>query len=137
MTNGMTTPLEGTTLKYPRAFRVIQLELAREARHPAGDRSYGYRVIVPLDDNGRIDAELWKEHRDFCKVVRFRPDEDDEVGHLVRKGAGWAFRYDIRGEDADEVGYRLADERFLIGEYVSIREDEGMHTFKVVSVEHV
>lgn len=133
----MTKPLDDSKTKYPREFRVMQLDLAREASHPAGNRSYGYRVVVPLDDNGRIDAELWKQHRDLCKVVRFRPDEDDEVGHLVRKGAGWAFRYDIRGEDAEEVGYRLADERFLIGEYVSIREDERMHTFKVVSVEHV
>lgn len=132
-----TTKPQGVKIKYPKAFRLIQLELAREAKHPAGDRGYGYRLVVPLDDNARIDADLAREYQDLCKVVRFRPNEDDQVGHLVRKGAGWAFHYDIRGEESDEVGYRLADERFVIGEYLSIREDDGMHTFKVRSVEHV
>ena len=121
----------------PRAFRAIQLELAREASHPAGSRDYGYRLVAPLDANGRIDLDLWKQYRDACKVVRFRPDEEDEVGHLVRKGTGWAFHYDIQGQDADETGYRLGDECFNIGEYVSIREDDKMHTFRVTSVEHI
>lgn len=130
-----TTPQKKIPL--PRAFRVIQLELAREAKHPEGSREYGYRMVAPLDGDGRIDADLWKQHRDACKVVRFRPNEEDEVGHLVRKGTGWAFHYDVQGEDADEAGYRLGDERFDIGEYVSIREDDEMHTFRVTSVEHV
>ena len=35
----------------------------------------------------------------------------------------------------DEIGFRLSEERFVPGEYVSIQEDDGrQHTFKVVSV---
>jgi hypothetical protein len=122
----------------PRSFRLIRLELAREAKFPSGNPEYGYRMIAPLDGEGHIDPAQWKEHRDACKVVRFRPDEEDEVGHLVRKGTGaWAFHYDIQGDDEDEAGFRFGDERFIVGEYVSIREEDELHTFRVTSVEHV
>ena len=126
-----------THKQLPRAFRAIRLELAREANHPAGSPDYGYRLVVPLNADACIDLDLWKQHRDACRVVRFRPDETDDVGHLVRRGAGWGFHYDIQGHDPDEIGYRLGDERFNIGEYISIREDDGMHTFRVTSVEHI
>ena len=33
--------------------------------------------------------------------------------------------YDIKGADDDEAGYRFSDERFVVGEYVSIHEAEG------------
>lgn len=125
----------GTAL--PRSFREIRLELAREASHPEGSRAHGYRLIAPLDAENRIDAALWKAHHDACRVVRFRPNEEDEVGHLVRHGNYWAFHYDVKGTDSDESGYRFADERFTVGEYVSIHEANGMHTFRVTSVEHV
>ena len=115
----------------PRQFRLIRLDLAREAGHPEGSRQHGYRLVAPLD------AELWKRHRDACRVVRFRPDEDEEVGHLVRKGNTWAFTYDVQGDEQDETGYRFGDERFVIGEYVSIHEEGALHTFQVTSVEHI
>jgi hypothetical protein len=122
----------------PRQFRLIRLELAREAAHPAGSQLHGYRLVAPLDADGRIDAKLWKQHRDACRVVRFRPDEEDDVGHLVRQANGsWAFHYDVRGDEEDETGYRFGDERFVLGEYVSIHEEGALHTFRVVSVEHV
>jgi hypothetical protein len=113
------------------------LELARDPQHPVGSGRHGYRFIVPLDAESRIDASLWEEHADVCRVVRFRPDEEDDVGHLVRHGKGWAFHYDVKGDEADEAGFRFADERFVIGEYVSIREEDGMRTFRVRSVEHI
>jgi hypothetical protein len=126
----------------PRAFRKIRLELAREKGHPAGSSGYGYTLVAPLNAERRIDTELWKSHRDACRVVRFRPTGDDEVGHLVHRPGGsqggtWAFRYDIRGNDSDEAGYHFQDERFEIGEYVSIREASAMHTYRVVSVEPI
>lgn len=122
---------------FPRQFYEIRLELAREPRHPEGSYKHGYRFIAPLDTEQRIDATLWKQHRDACRVVRFRPNEEDEVGHLVYREKHWAFHYDIKGADADETGYRFADERFMIGEYVSLHEADGIHTFRVVSVDHV
>jgi hypothetical protein len=124
--------------KLPRNFRQIRLELAREKGHPAGDGAHGYTVFVPLDEDGKIDAQLWQTFRDFCRVVRFRPNEDEAIGHVVRRpGGSWAFHYDIRGNEPDEAGYHFQDERFELGEYVSIREQDGMHTFHVTSVERV
>ena len=128
------TPASGPL---PRSFRVIRLELAREAGHPVGSRQHGYTLVAPLDAEGRIDAEVWKSHQPASRVVRFRRGEENDIGHLVRKGGGWAFHYDIQGDDPDEVGFRFAEERFVVGEYVSIREPDGLHTFQVRSVEHV
>ncbi|OYX12838.1 MAG: hypothetical protein B7Z15_09260 [Rhizobiales bacterium 32-66-8] len=122
----------------PQDFREIRLELAREKDHPQGARNFGYSFTAPLDENGQIEPALWAKHRDTCRVVRFRPGEADELGHLVRRpGGSWAFRYDISGTEDDEAGYRFGDERFTVGEYVSIREDEDTHTYRVVSVEPV
>ncbi len=122
--------------KLPRSFRQIRLELAREKSYPVGSSSYGYILVAPLNPDRKIDTEMWKTHRDACRVVRFRPTGDDEVGHLVhRPGGSWALRYDIRGNDDDEAGYHFQDERFEIGEYVSICEADDMHTYRVVSVE--
>jgi len=120
----------------PRTFRKIRLELAREKGHPAGSASRGYIVVAPLDQDRRFDAQTWKEYRDACRVVRFRSGEDDDIGHLVhRPGGSWAFHYDIRGDEDDEAGYHFEDERFEVGEYVSVREADATHTYRVISVE--
>ena len=37
----------------------------------------------------------------------------------------------------DEVGYHFADERFIVGEYVSINERGKMHTYRVTSVSYL
>ncbi len=124
--------------RLPRAFRKIRLELAREKAHPSGSSGYGYTLVAPLDADRKIDRDLWQSHRDACRVVRFRPTGDDEVGHLVhRPGGSWSLRYDIRGDDADEPGYHFQHEHFEVGEYVSIREASAMHTYRVVSVEPI
>ncbi len=115
----------------------IRLELARDPQHPGGDASIGYTLIAPLDPEGRLDAEVWRLHRDACRVVRFRPGEK-EVGHLLHwPGGSWRFHYDIQGKTDDETGFRFGDERFLVGEYVSIRGPSGLQTFRVVSSESV
>ena len=121
----------------PHAFHRIRLELAREPGHPEGSHRSGYEFVAPLNNDDRIDAKLWKAHRAECRVIRFRPDDRD-VGHLVhRPGGSWAFHYDVDGDEEDEAGYRFADERFVVGEYVSIREDDKTHTFQVTSVERL
>ena len=79
-------PILNTSL--PPQFRQIRLELAREPGHPEGDSDVGYIVIAPLAPDGRIDHESWKEHREACRVTRLRPDENDDVGHLVRRPGG-------------------------------------------------
>lgn len=121
----------------PRAFYQIRLELAREPQHPQGDASSGYLITAPLDKDKRFDAALWKEYRDNCRVVRFRPNDRD-VGHLVHgPGGNWSFRYDISGDNAEEAGLNLQNEKFVIGEYVSVREGDLIRAYRVTSVEHV
>jgi hypothetical protein len=126
-----------TAAALPRSFRLIRLQLARESGHPEGSRQHGYSLVAPLDGESRIDLEVWKAHQTACRVVRYRPDEENDIGHLIRKGNGWAFHYDVQGDDPDEPGFRFAEERFVLGEYVSIQEKGGLHTFRVTSVEHL
>lgn len=121
----------------PRAFHQIRLELAREPKHPGGDAHTGYLITAPLDAHKRLDAALWKSYRDNCRVVRFR-ENDKDIGHLVHgPGGNWSFRYDIAGDNEDEAGLKLQDEKFVTGEYVSIREGDLIHAYRVTSVEHV
>lgn len=125
------------TSALPNTMRRVRLELARDPDHPVGSRAHGYDFIAPLDDNGHILAEDWKKVRDRCRVKRFWAGQPDEVGHIVRKpGGSWAFHYDIHGSaDSDESGYRFGEHAFVPGEYVSIKEHDGvLRTFKVMSV---
>lgn len=121
----------------PRAFHRIRLELARERGYPQGDANTGYLITAPLDAGRHLDVGLWKTYRDNCRVVRFR-ENDKDVGHLVREpGGNWSFRYDIAGDNADESGFNLQQEKFVTGEYVSVREGDLLHTYRVTSVEHL
>ena len=123
----------------PEQFRRIRLELAREPGHPEGSRATGYVLVAPLDDEARLSPELWRKHRDQCRVRRFREGEDDLSGRLARRpGGSWYLDYDADRSSDDETGHRLGAERFVSGEYVSIRDEHGhMHTYRVVSVEPV
>jgi hypothetical protein len=128
-----------TTLPHP--LKRIRLQLARSREFPR-DRC-GYDLVAPLDRNGHIDPELWREHREACRVRRFWQDEDDAVGHLVHRPggvehAGWAFEYDHDAAQDDEAGFRLGVHTFSPGEYVSIQDHGGeLHTFVVMFVEPV
>jgi hypothetical protein len=122
----------------PAQFRQIRLALARERGHPEGDMEVGYIIVAPLDSEDRIDAKLWREHRDACRIVRQRPDGQDQHGQLVRRQGGvWAFHYAGKTGLPDEVGYHFAHERFTVGEYVSISENDKMHTYRVTSVSYI
>ncbi len=119
----------------PPAFRSIRLELARSPDHPAGDANVAYIILAPLDPNGRIDADLWREHREACRVARLRPGKEQEIGHLVhRPGGAWEIHYEGDGAGPDETGYRFSEEQFVPGEYVSVGEGNDMRTFKVITV---
>lgn len=116
--------------------KTIRLNLARSPGHPVGSDQHFYRFTAPLTDDGHLDAEGWKKHRDECRVVRSWGGEEEDIGHLVhRPGGSWGFTYDIEGDEGEEAGYRLGGHTFTQGEYVSIRDDEGkLNTFQVVSV---
>ena len=51
-------------------------------------------------------------------------------------GSTWAFEWKGgRKDEAEEEGFRFGDHAFKVGEYVSVREEEGeLLTFRVVSV---
>lgn len=118
--------------KLPDAFRRVHLELAREPGHPAGDSRERYTLIVPLDQDGRVDATVWREHRDACRVFREHEGEPAS-GLLVREpGGSWRFRYGA--SDDEEGAYRFGDEQLTSGEYVSIIRDDGTHPFRVTAV---
>ena len=114
----------------------IVLELAREPGHPFGDRTHGYHLYLPLTAEGRIDADAWRKSQADCRVRKFLANAEVRHGHVVHgPGGRWSFDYDAESVRDDEHGFRLKDERFVPGEYVSIRENDGaMHTFQVVSV---
>ena len=125
----------------PHSFKRIRLTLARSKEFPQGSLYHGYEFVAPLDAKDHIDLELWKKHRENCRVRRFWQGEDDQIGALVHKPGGpeharWIFDYDQTALDDDESGYRFGAHAFRLGEYVSIRNEDGeMHTYKVASVE--
>lgn len=116
----------------------IRLERAREPGLPEGSTADGYEFTAPLTEDGKIDAAVWRNNRDDCLVSRFRRNAVERHGWVRRKpGGAWFFDYD-RGDDADdETGFRFDRETFVVGEYVSLREEDGTHTYRVVAVEPV
>jgi hypothetical protein len=125
----------------PHQLKRIRLNLARSGEFPNGSAQHGYEFVAPLDATGQIDPDLWLKYRQYCGVRRFWGQEEEQHGRLVHKPGGpeharWVFDYDETTEEDDEAGYRFASHVFRVGEYVSIRDEDGeMHTFQVVSVE--
>jgi len=119
---------------FPPSFRHVRLELARETDHPGGDTRFGYDLLLPLDDEARIDPALWKSHQAACRVRHFQQGLPDLIGRLRRKPGGtWYFDYHDGPED-DEIGFHFDQERFVPGEYVSIRRGSETHTYQVRKV---
>ena len=136
-TRSNTQPKTILNASLPKQFRQVRITLAREPGHPEGDADVAYIVVAPLDAEDHINADLWRAHRDACRVVRQRPHEVDKHGHLVRRsGGGWAFHYDGETDQTDDAGFHFADERFIVGEYVSINERGKMHTYRVTTVSY-
>ena len=117
--------------------RHIRMELARDHDFPNGSSAHGYELVAPIDGKGQLVAEAWRLTRDRCRVKRFWGHEASEVGHVVHKpGGAWAFHYDIHSDpDHDETGFKLQSHKFIPGEYVSIKEQDGvLRTFRVTRV---
>jgi hypothetical protein len=128
-------------MSLPHVLKRIRLHLARSKAFPEGSSRHGYEFVAPIDANGHIDPELWRQHREHCGVRRFWNGDPEQIGKLLHKPGGaeharWVFDYDASRVDDDEAGYRFGGHTFAPGEYVSITEDDGdVHTFKVMSVE--
>jgi hypothetical protein len=117
--------------------RHVRLELARDHEFPNGSTRHGYEFIAPLDGHGQLDLEAYKHLKDRARVRRFWGDDPEEIGHILHKRGGvWAFHYDIHGDAGhDEAGFRFDTHKFMPGEYVSLKEQDGtLRTFRVTKV---
>lgn len=116
------------------ALHHVRLELAREPGHPHGSADVGYDLVLPLDADLRIDAEACRADAGRWRVRRFRQGQTDKVGQLKETAPGaWIFDFEP-GEADDEAGFRLSEEQFTPGEYVSISTPAGLQrTFRVVA----
>ena len=66
---------------------------------------------------------------------QFADDATVAIGRLRRKPGGqWYFDY-AEGKDDDKICFCLGEERFVMGEYVSIKTQGTMHTYEVARVE--
>ena len=123
------------------ALKRVTLHAARSKQFPDGSIRHGYDFVAPLTDDGHIDLETWKAHRGECFAHCFWGDEPERRGLLVHKAGGrggstWRFELGACPslEDEDD-GFRFGDHAFRTGEYVSIRDEDGvLATFRVVSV---
>ena len=98
----------------PLGFHHIRLELAREPQAPAGDPEAGYDILAPLTAERRLDAAVWREAPEKCRVRRFSHGATLAFGRL-RHAAPDRWFLDFEPGDADDVhGFRLADERLRV-----------------------
>tara|TARA_R110002051_G_scaffold154937_8_gene227084 strand:- start:861 stop:1229 length:369 start_codon:yes stop_codon:yes gene_type:complete len=119
-------------------FQHIRLELAREPDHPRGDASSGYDLVVPLDADGRLDLAALRAEPDRCRVRRFVDDATVATGQL-RHTTGDRWVLDLEPGDTEDVtGFRLGEEKFVLGEYVSMLTASGaQHTYAVKRLQPV
>jgi hypothetical protein len=106
----------------------ITLRLARnpDAGFPDGDAHRGYTIVAPVNAEAKLDVAAWRGVREKCTVVRFSPVPEERAdGWLTHRGTHWFFRYDEEEEGPDEPLFRLGEHKLEIGEYVSVREEDG------------
>lgn len=113
----------------------IRLELARTPEFPSGSAQRGYEFIAPLGGKGHLDSACWPKAKAACTVRRFWDNTPDEHGTLIqRKNGSWAFSYEP-GDDDDELIFRFDRHVFIVGEYVTVTEHDGVaRPFRVVDV---
>jgi hypothetical protein len=123
------------------SLKTVTLNAARSKRFPEGSIRHGYVFVAPLDPEGRIDVEAWKAHRGECFARRFWGDDEPRHGLLVHRAGGhggstWRFELGAGPVlDEEDYGFRFGDHVLALGEYVSIRDEDGeLTTFKVIGV---
>jgi len=115
---------------------VLQLALNPGAGLAPTGRSQGYVITAPLSDAGYLETSESARRR--WPVRRFGDPGDGDTGWLAHRGKAWFIDYDPDSESDDEPIFRLADHRFVIGEYVTITNEHGTAlTYRVASVEPV
>jgi hypothetical protein len=114
--------------------RQVRLEMARCHEFPEGSSEHGYELALPLTRGGKLDRDVWLKHRESVGFRRFWGGEE-ERGQLKHGHRGWMLTF-APGHDDDEVIFKGDEHRFAEGEYVSIKERDGItRTFRVATVE--
>ena len=114
----------------PDHFQVVHLDRVREPGQPHGSGGDRYTLLLPLGSDGRILEAEAHSHPDYCRVSRTDPAGAVLRG-LMRPGPNLSWSLDF-GE-AEETGYRFAEERFSPGQYVTVLRDGDPHTYRVIS----
>jgi len=117
------------------SLKKIRMELARGPEFPQGNANHGFELVLPLGADGGIDAAAHGRDPLVCSAVRFWGSQEDQHGLLIQTDdGGWAVSFEI-GEADDEPIHDLERHRFAVGEYVTLRERDGVsRTFRVVGV---
>lgn len=117
------------------ALKRVRLEAARSGEFPEGSQNHGFELVLPLGSGEHIDVDAFDADPLVCSAVRFWGSDEDRHGLLIRTAdGGFAVSFEV-GEDDDEPIHHLGEHRFRAGEYVSVREADGVErTFRVVSV---
>ena len=119
----------------------VTLRLGRnpDAGFPDGNDNHGYVIVAPLDLEGMLDLELWRDNKASCTVNRFSPDPDEIAdGWLTHRGSYWFFHYDEEHEGPDEPVFRLGDHLMRVGEYLTIHEADGDDlTYKITEAQKI
>jgi hypothetical protein len=130
---------QNTSASY--TMRRIHLEAARSKEHTEGSEGDGYDFVAPFDAAGHLSVEGWHAERNRCFVHRLEHGRVEEKGLLVHKAGGegggtWAFDYpDLQGADDEDRGYHFGTRSFVVGEYVSLKEHDGVtRTYRVKTV---
>lgn len=114
--------------------RQVRLELARCHEFPDGSGAHGYELSLPLTRSGRLDRDGWLKHREAAGFRRFWAGEE-ERGRLRHDRRGWTLAFEP-GNNDDEVIFKGDEHRFSEGEYVSIKERDGVtRTFHVAAID--
>ena len=112
---------------------VMRLGRNPDAGYPEGDDRHGYVIHAPLDEDGKLNVDLWRAQRLDCTVIRFSPEESEKAdGWLTHRGDNWFFHYDEEHEGPDEPVYKLGDHLMRVGDYLTIHEADGdVLTYKI------
>lgn len=111
----------------------VRLELAGVPEFPQGSASRAYMLHLPLQLDGMIDEEAFRENPGIAGFRRFWPNEPDRSGLVVRTENGWAlsFRSEVNGEGVVPIDLR----RLLPGDEVAIdKYTDGNWRYRVVDL---
>ena len=113
--------------------RTVRLELARCHEFPEGSAAHGYELKLPLTPAGNLDRDTWLKHRQDSVFRRFWGGAEEQ-GQLHHRHHGWMLSF-TPDDEYDEVIFRADDHRFAAGEYLSIKERDGVtRTFRISGV---